>query len=124
MGQPPSDQPLYPLILLDDDQWLYVCETHRELWLAVEPDFLDDIEAAFDALGRPLELSAPDDEVVVRVSGPPRPDALRQGVEQYFGLWTYSAPPEFHDAVPQYIASVIASVKTAGSRRKKGRPDS
>ncbi|MER0445839.1 hypothetical protein ABR738_14930 [Streptomyces sp. Edi4] len=127
----PPDEPVFPLVLVDDDQWLDICETAQEL--DVEPDFLDDIEAAFDALARPLELFArdirkrwggQDSETAVRVCGLPLPNELQGRIRDYFALWTYEEAPAFEGVPQEYIAAVKKRLATAQTRKKKVAPGS
>ncbi|WP_329562317.1 hypothetical protein [Kitasatospora sp. NBC_01266] len=82
--------PRYPILLFDEDQWLIACESVQELQLAVEPDFLDDIATAFDALARPVWLTAPGDRIVPELAAPAedarpaRPARLQEETEKYF----------------------------------------
>ena len=111
----------FPYILIDDDQWLIVCESAPDLQLAVEPDFLYDIVAGFDACARPLKLHAQRDMVVAEVVGPPQPGELRSHAESYFALWTHEAAPEFSGEAQTYVSSVAILAKTAKTRRKKAK---
>jgi hypothetical protein len=111
----------FPIILIDDDQWLAVCQSIPDLQLAVEPDFLDDIVAAYDALARPLQLfswGTRDADTMVRVSGAPEPGALQWYVRSFFWLWTDDETPELGDDLPQYINSVKSRMGTVRTRRK------
>ncbi|MFI2207804.1 hypothetical protein ACH47Z_45685 [Streptomyces sp. NPDC020192] len=119
-GQPTGT--VWPVILIDDDQWLTVCESDRDVQLAVEPDFLDDIVAAFDGPARLLRLLDTQDEVTFEVSGPPQPEELRRRVQEYFDCWTREAAPAFQEDTRQYIASVAALARSADAKRKKGKP--
>lgn len=110
---------VFPFVLVDDDQWLIVCESALDLQLAVEPDFLYDIVAGFDARARPLRLRAQQDTVVAEVVGGPQPGKLRSHTDEYFTVWTREAAPEFQSEAQNYVASVAASVKSAKTRRKK-----
>jgi hypothetical protein len=47
----------FPIILIDDDQWMYVYSAPDGLVQDIEPTFLDDITAMFDGLVRPLGIA-------------------------------------------------------------------
>lgn len=47
---------MFPCLLVDDDGWVMPCADDDELQGLTEPDFIDDVVAAFDASARPLEL--------------------------------------------------------------------
>ncbi|GHK05874.1 hypothetical protein ACWEWI_37730 [Streptomyces sp. NPDC003753] len=120
--QETGSRPTWPVILIDDDQWLTVCESDRDIQLAVEPDFVDDIVTAYDGLARSLELLDVGNQVTLQVSGPPQPEQLHRQVQEYFDFWTREAAPAFQEDVRQYIASVAALARSAAARSKKGRP--
>ncbi|MEU9404086.1 hypothetical protein AB0E08_00020 [Streptomyces sp. NPDC048281] len=122
----------FPIVLIDDDQWLTVCGSLPDLQLAVEPDFLDDIVAGYDALARPLQLftqekegswGTRDADTMARVSGAPEPQALQRDVRRFFSLWTDEEAPEFGDDLLEYINSVKSRVETVRTRRKARRPE-
>ncbi|MFJ8364285.1 hypothetical protein [Streptomyces sp. NPDC093984] len=81
--QETGSRPTWPVILIDDDQWLTVCESDRDIQLAVEPDFVDNIVVAYDGLARQLELLEVGNQVTLRVSGPPQPEQLHRRVQEY-----------------------------------------
>ncbi|MGR6975070.1 hypothetical protein ACU639_36775 [Streptomyces cynarae] len=99
-----------------------VCESDRDIQLAVEPDFVDDIVAAYDGLGRQLELLDVGNQVTILVSGPPQPEQLHRRVQEYFDCWTREAAPVFQEDARQYIASVAALARSAAARSKKCKP--
>ncbi|WP_329575977.1 hypothetical protein OG500_02480 [Kitasatospora sp. NBC_01250] len=111
--------PQYPIIVLDDDQWLDSCRSDDELQRLVEPDFLDeDVAGAFDALARPLRLTVHDGRIVPQVDGPADPGRLQEETEKFFHRWTYvQAPPRTED-LARYLAEVTVLARTTRSRRR------
>ncbi|MBB0243181.1 hypothetical protein FNQ90_03400 [Streptomyces alkaliphilus] len=116
--------PRFPCLLFDDDGWLIPCESEDDVQLAVEPDFLYDIEAAFDSRGCPLVLTVRDDEwIVPRVAGPPEPDDLAVGVRGFFRAWTDAPAPDLSGGVEQWVPEVIRLVRTTATRRRRREPN-
>lgn len=111
-----------PLIILDDDQWMYVYSSLGQLAEDFEPAFLDDITAAFDGRARPLRLALDESGggVQVELGGP---DSLvlqlQDGVDEFFASWTLDDPPERLTDPRQYIQSVTQAYDRKRERRRK-----
>ena len=115
------DEARFPLVLFDDDQWLIVCYSMDDVYSAVEPDFVDEIVAAFDALAHPVRVRECQGKVTIDVGGPPDPDELQVHVQRFFSLWTFDAPPEFAGDVAQYVTAVTLQSRSARERKRKAR---
>ncbi|GAB3110078.1 hypothetical protein GCM10027160_09880 [Streptomyces calidiresistens] len=116
--------PRFPCLLFDDDGWLSPCDSEDDVQLAVEPDFLYDIEAAFDSRGCPLVLTVRDDErVVPHVTGPPEPGELIRRVRGFFRAWTNAPAPDLRGGVEQWLPGVIPLVRATPTRRRRREPN-
>ncbi|MFE9438360.1 hypothetical protein ACFYO2_05005 [Streptomyces sp. NPDC006602] len=100
----------YPVIVVDDDQWMYVYSSPDQLVQDIEPTFLDDITATFDGLARPLRIAL--DE-----SGEGVFAELRSSDSVLSRL--QDDPPERLTDPREYTTSVSQAYERKRERRKK-----
>lgn len=120
----PSAEPRFPVMVVDDDQWMYVYTSDELLRADLEPVFLADITGAFDGLGRPLDFAADpggaDAEVRVRGTEPAL-ERLQACAAAFFQVWTHDDPPQ-RSADPQhYVRSLVEAYERKRERRRKHR---
>lgn len=118
---PPSELPA-PLIVVDDDQWMYVYTSASQLTRNVEPVLLDDIEAAFDGLARPLRFVLDETGKEVRTeleSSETRLVQLQNHVDEFFASWTLDDPPEHLTDPREYTQEVGRAYARKRERHRK-----
>ncbi|QKW18374.1 hypothetical protein HUT16_04215 [Kitasatospora sp. NA04385] len=111
----------FPCLLLDDDGQLMSCADDAELQQLTEPDFTDEITAAYDSAARPLELHLIGTRrpvIALRPAGEPRPEELAAHVRAYFHHWTdRDVPPDvLHDVA--LIAAAVDGTPVCRRRRR------
>ncbi|MFE9370594.1 hypothetical protein ACFYM2_12595 [Streptomyces sp. NPDC006711] len=111
----------FPCLLVDDDGWVMPCLDDDELQGLTEPDFIDDIVAAFDASARPLELHLVGDGQVIalRPTGEPRPDELTKHVRVYFHRWTDQEAPAAAQPALACVTTIAAAIGSTPVRRRR-----
>ncbi|MFF0088203.1 hypothetical protein ACFYR1_52825 [Streptomyces canus] len=113
----------FPCLLVDDDGWVMPCEDDGELQGLTEPDFIDDIVAAFDAMACPLELHLVGETqlIALRPTGEsrPRPDELAAHVRAYFRRWTDQEAPVAARPMRPDVKSIAAAIQAAPVRRRR-----
>ncbi|MFE2219739.1 hypothetical protein ACFW93_48585 [Streptomyces canus] len=113
---------LYPIIVVDDDQWMYVYSSLDQLVQDMEPTFLDDITATFDGLARCLSIALDEtaNNVFVELQSPePQLSRLQVHVDEFFTLWTEDDPVERLTDPREYTKSVSQAYERKRERRKK-----
>ncbi|MFC5644614.1 hypothetical protein [Kitasatospora cinereorecta] len=111
----------FPCLLVDDDGLMWPCVDDDELQQLTEPDFIEEIAAAFDASARPLEvhLTGTERVIALRPIGEPRPEDLTAQVRAYFHHWTDQEAPAAAQPVHTYVARVADAVRATPIRRRK-----
>ncbi|MFI1967527.1 hypothetical protein BLA24_28710 [Streptomyces cinnamoneus] len=111
----------FPCLLVDGDGWVMPCEDDAELQALTEPDFIDDIVAAFDATARPLKLHLVGEGHVIalRPTEEPRPDELAAHVRAYFHHWTDQEAPEAAQPMRLDVRSIADAVHATPTRRRR-----
>ncbi|MFJ9357877.1 hypothetical protein [Streptomyces mirabilis] len=118
----PTEAEEFPIIVMDDDQWMYVYASLDQLMQDAEPSFLDDVTAAFDGRARALQLSLDESGEEIRIevkSSDPQLERLQSCVEEFFAAWTHGAPPERLNEPRQYTQSVLSTYALRRDRRRK-----
>ena len=113
---------LYPIIVVDDDQWMYVYSSSGQLVREIEPAFLDDITATFDGLARSLgfALDETSEGVLAELQSPDSGlTRLQLHVDEFFTTWTQDEPPERVSDPGEYTTSVSQAYQRKRERRKK-----
>jgi hypothetical protein len=112
---------MFPCLLVDDDGWVMPCADDDELQGLTEPDFIDDVVAAFDASARPLELHLVGEGQVIalRRTGDPRPDELTAHIQVYFRRWTDREVPATAQPALTYVAEIAAAIHSTPVRRRR-----
>jgi hypothetical protein len=111
-----------PLIVIDDDQWMYLYSSLDQLTKDFEPTFLDDITAAFDGLARPLRLVLGETGEGLRVELGKSESLLAQlqdHVDEFFTSWTRDDAPERLTDPREYTQSVTQAYGRKRERHKK-----
>ncbi|MFF2821197.1 hypothetical protein ACFVT9_37445 [Kitasatospora cineracea] len=113
----------FPCLLIDDDGWVLPCADDDELQQLTEPDFTDEIVAAFDASARPLAvyLVGPKRTIALQPVGEPRPDELTAHVSAYFHHWTDRQAPAVVRPIHAYVAYVAEAVRSTPTRCRRRR---
>ena len=111
----------FPCLLIDDDGLMLPCEDDGELQQLTEPDFTDEITAAFDASARPLRVHLVGERrtIALRPAGEPEPEVLVTHVAAYFHHWTDRTAPPAAEPVHAYVAHVAAAVRETPTRRRR-----
>jgi hypothetical protein len=112
----------FPIILIDDDQWMYVYSAPDGLVQDIEPTFLDDITAMFDGLARPLGIALDEaaEDVFAELQGSKSLlSRLQVHVEEFFTLWTGDDPPQRLTDPREYTKSVSLAYERKRERRNK-----
>ncbi|MET8703781.1 hypothetical protein ABZW10_33755 [Kitasatospora sp. NPDC004723] len=111
----------FPCLLVDDDGWVMPCADDNELQGLTEPDFIDDIVAAFDSSARPLELHlvGKGQVIALRPTGVPRPDELAAHAQAYFHRWTDREVPAAAQPALTCVAEIAAAVHDTPVRRRR-----
>ncbi|MEU6511963.1 hypothetical protein [Streptomyces sp. NPDC046942] len=119
-----TDEPCYPLIIVDDDQWVYVYSSPEDVARAVEPALLDDTVDAFDGSARPLRITwAEDSAQVVVADGSPHLHRLQEHMDSFFHAWTTNSPPPHAATAEEYVPRMLeAYALRNGLRHKSKRP--
>lgn len=114
-----SSQVMYPVVIFDDDWWMYIVTSSVELENLVEPAFADEIVHAFDGLARPLEIWIEGDEVRVRIAAMVGDFvALQNEVARSFRYWADNPPPHLGN-VESFLNDLSEAIETTTFRRKK-----
>lgn len=111
-----------PVIVVDDDQWMYVYSSMDQLVQDAEPAFLDDVTAAFDGRARALKLTLDEsgEELGIEAeSSASQLEQLQSCVEEFFAVWTHNAPPQRLNDPQQYTQSVASAYALRRDRRRK-----
>ena len=117
-----TDEPRNPLIIVDDDQWVYVYSSAEDLARAVEPALLDDIVDAFDGSARPLRLTwAEDSAQVVVADGAPHLHRLQERMDSFFRAWTTNAPPPHAATAEKYVPRMLEAYALRNELRHKSK---
>ncbi|AYG85249.1 hypothetical protein DWB77_07466 [Streptomyces hundungensis] len=111
----------FPCLLVDDDGWVMPCADDDELQELTEPDFIDDIVAAFDSSARPLELHLVGEGRVItlRPTGNSWPDELTRHVRAYFRRWTDQEAPGAAQPALAYVAKIAAAIDSTPVRPRR-----
>ncbi|MFJ4671585.1 hypothetical protein [Kitasatospora purpeofusca] len=110
----------FPCLLVDGDGWVMPCADDDELQGLTEPDFIDDIVAAFDASACPLELRLVGDGQIIGLApaGDPQPNKLTAHVRAYFHRWTDREAPVILHPLQAYVTEVAATIHGTPVRRR------
>ncbi|MEU8541849.1 hypothetical protein AB0C52_17990 [Streptomyces sp. NPDC048717] len=116
------DEPRNPLIIVDDDQWVYVHSSAEDLARAVEPALLDDIVDAFDGSARPLRITwAEDSAQVVFADRAPHLRRLQEHMDSFFRAWTMNAPPPHAATAETYVPPMLEAYALRNELRHKSK---
>ncbi|MDN3263472.1 hypothetical protein QWJ26_27400 [Streptomyces sp. CSDS2] len=117
-----ADEPRSPLIVVDDDQWVYVYSSAEDLARAVEPALLDDIVDVFDGSARPLRITWAEDSIqVVIADEAPHLHRLQKHMDCFFRAWTTNAPPPHAAKAEEYIPRVLKAYALRNELRHKSK---
>ncbi|MFF4342547.1 hypothetical protein ACFY00_21785 [Kitasatospora sp. NPDC001540] len=120
--QAPHVSPVdFPCLLIDDDGLMLPCADDDELQQLTEPDFTDEITAAFDASARPLQVHLVGERraIALRPVGEPDPDALVAHVTAYFHHWTDRTAPIPAEPTHICVTHVATVVRDTPTRRRR-----